>query len=294
MKQAILVVMAAGMGSRYGGLKQIDQLGPDGQTMLDYSISHAYQAGFRRLIFIIKKEFEGDFRSIVGDKYQDRFDIQYAYQELTDIPAPYKVPKDRIKPWGTAHAVWSARHIIDGPFAVINADDYYGPEAYQVIFKQLSETSSDQEYAMVGYKLRQTLSENGAVSRGLCKVNQDGFLISVEEQTQIEEIDGVVQFTEDGLNWQSVDPETTVSMNMWGFPASFVQVIDRQLNRFLKHALKSNPLKGEFYLPSVVMRQLNKKEAKVKVLMSPAQWFGVTYAEDKPIVQAYLENIQIS
>lgn len=289
--QPILLVMAAGMGSRYGGLKQLDALGPHGETMIDYSLQHAKAAGFKRLIFIINERFADAFKEKISNNYQNDFEIQLAYQELADLPEGFTVPKDRIKPWGTAHAVWSARHLIDAPFAVINADDYYGQEAYGHIYQHLTSPQGQTDYAMVGYRLRQTLSENGAVSRGLCQVSTEGYLLSIEEQTQIEDFDGKVQYTEDGVNWQEVDPDTIVSMNLWGFPADFTRIIDDQLSKFLKHAIVSNPIKGEFYLPAVVKHQLQEGRARVRVLQTPAQWFGVTYAQDKAHVQAQLQAL---
>ena len=292
MQEPILVVMAAGMGSRYGGLKQIDRLGPNGETMLDYSITDAYEAGFRRVIFIIKETFAEDFKAIIADKYQSEMEIHFAYQRLEDIPTDFELPKERVKPWGTAHAVWSARPFIDAPFAVINADDYYGRDAYKLMFNYLIDLKDDQHYAMVGYQLIQTLSENGAVSRGLCTVNGKYELVEIEEQTQIEAYEGGVHYTEDGINWHDVPEETVVSMNLWGFPASFIDVIDENLTRFFKHTLRSNPLKGEFYLPSVVKRQIDRTQTTVDVLMTNAQWFGVTYKEDKPYVKEQLAKIE--
>lgn len=292
VNKPILVVMAAGMGSRYGGLKQIDRLGPNGETMLDYSIQDALKAGFKRIIFIITKAISDEFKKAVGNRYEDVMEIHYAFQALDDIPKPYKVPNDRVKPWGTAHAVWTARNLIDAPFAVINADDYYGPKAYEVMYQYLEQLQDNEHYAMVGYKLIQTLSENGAVSRGLCSVNDELQLISIDEQTQIEAFEEGVRYTEDGINWDEVNPETIVSMNLWGFPASFVDVVDCNLPIFLEHTLRSNPLKGEYFLPSVIKKQIEQQHIVVDVLMTDAQWFGVTYIEDKPVVQAHLAKIR--
>lgn len=292
VNKPILVVMAAGMGSRYGGLKQIDRLGPDGETMLDYAIQDAMKAGFKRVIFIITKAIDDEFKKAVGNRYEKVVEIHYAFQALDDIPKPYKVPKGRVKPWGTAHAVWSVRNLIDAPFAVINADDYYGFKAYEVMYQYLEQLQDNEHYAMVGYKLVQTLSENGAVSRGLCSVNDELQLLSIDEQTQIEAFEEGVRYTEDGINWKEVDPETIVSMNLWGFPASFVDVVDCNLPIFLEHTLRSNPLKGEYFLPSVIKKQIEKQHIVVDVLMTDAQWFGVTYIEDKPVVQAHLAKIR--
>lgn len=291
MKQPILVVMAAGMGSRYGGLKQLDQLGPNGETIIDFSVQDALSAGFKRVIFIIKETFSNEFRKIVGHKYESLMEVYYVYQALEDIPNSFAIPEGRIKPWGTAHAIWCAREWIDAPFAVINADDFYGLHAYQVMYHYLISLQDDNHYAMVGYQLSQTISPNGTVSRGLCTVNDNGELLEIEEQTQIEAYDQGIHYTEDGVNWIDVDKNTIVSMNLWGFPQDFIRVIDENLLPFLKHTLKSNPLKGEYFLPSVVKKQIEKAQAVVKVLPTDAQWFGVTYSEDKAYVQEQLQKI---
>ncbi|MCW6659251.1 sugar phosphate nucleotidyltransferase [Aerococcaceae bacterium NML191292] len=293
MTRPILVVMAAGMGSRYGGLKQIDSVGPQGEVILDYSLYDARRAGFETVVFIIKPDIEEIFKQKVGNRIGDFMEVRYAFQELTTLPNPYQLPPHRQKPWGTAHAVWCASEQIDAPFAVINADDFYGYEAFKLMFDYLeaSVNSHEEQYAMVGYQLDRTMSENGAVSRGLCQVDEEHFLQEIEEQTQIEWFDDRIRYTEDGVNWVDVDSDTIVSMNLWGFPSHFPKVIDRFLGAFLERAIRSNPLKGEYYLPSVVRKQLRHNEAKVKVLKTDEQWFGVTYTEDKPLVQEKIQTL---
>lgn len=293
MTRPILVVMAAGMGSRYGGLKQIDSVGPQGEVILDYSLYDARRAGFETVVFIVKPDIEEIFKQKVGNRIGDFMEVRYAFQELTTLPNPYQLPPHRQKPWGTAHAVWCASEQIDAPFAVINADDFYGYEAFKLMFDYLeaSVNSHEEQYAMVGYQLDRTMSENGAVSRGLCQVDEEHFLQEIEEQTQIEWFDDRIRYTEDGVNWVDVDSDTIVSMNLWGFPSHFPKVIDRFLGAFLERAIRSNPLKGEYYLPSVVRKQLRHNEAKVKVLKTDEQWFGVTYTEDKPLVQEKIQTL---
>ncbi|MCW6652439.1 sugar phosphate nucleotidyltransferase [Aerococcaceae bacterium NML210727] len=293
MTRPILVVMAAGMGSRYGGLKQIDSVGPQGEVILDYSLYDARRTGFETVVFIIKPDIEEIFKQKVGNRIGDFMEVRYAFQELTTLPNPYQLPPHRQKPWGTAHAVWCASEQIDAPFAVINADDFYGYEAFKLMFDYLeaSVNSHEEQYAMVGYQLDRTMSENGAVSRGLCQVDEEHFLQEIEEQTQIEWFDDRIRYTEDGVNWVDVDSDTIVSMNLWGFPSHFPKVIDRFLGAFLERAIRSNPLKGEYYLPSVVRKQLRHNEAKVKVLKTDEQWFGVTYTEDKPLVQEKIQTL---
>ena len=291
MKKPVLVIMAAGMGSRYGGLKQIDPVGPNGEVIIDYSLYDARRAGFETVIFIIKHEIEDAFRSAIGDRISRYMNVRYAYQELTDVPAGYTVPEGRTKPWGTAHAVLSARKVIDAPFAVINADDYYGPKAYQTIYDYLSthEDGKQYEYAMVGYLLKNTTTEYGHVARGICETTGDGYLRRVTERTRIEEYPGGIHFSEDeGLTWTDLDPDTVVSMNLWGFTQSFLREAENRFDSFLNRILKTNPEKGEFFLPTVVSQLLDEGKARCYVLSSPDKWYGVTYKEDKPEVVAAL------
>ena len=290
MKKPVLVVMAAGMGSRYGGLKQIDPVGNHGQLIIDYSIYDARRAGFETVVFVIKHEIEETFKSAIGDRLSKIINVKYAYQQLDDLPEGYSVPEGRVKPWGTCHAVLAARSVVDGPFAVINSDDYYGPEAFQTIYDYLS-THDDQpdcyEFAMVGYQLGNTVTENGHVARGICTEDENHFLKEVVEHTHIEKMGADARFTEDdGATWTEVPGSTIVSMNMWGFSASFIAEAKARFAAFLDKALVENPMKGEYFLPSVVSQLLDENRARVKVLRSADKWYGVTYQDDKPVVVA--------
>ena len=289
MKKPILVVMAAGMGSRYGGLKQIDPVGPNGEVIIDYSLFDARRAGFETVVFIIKHEIEDAFKEAIGNRISKVMDVRYAFQQLDDLPDGYTAPADRTKPWGTSHAILSARDVIDAPFAVINADDYYGPEAFQVIYDYLSthEDGDVYSYAMVGYLLKNTVTENGHVARGICVENADNTLAEVTERTRIETFEGGIHFTEDdGASWTDVPGDTVVSMNLWGFTPSFVTEAQNRFAKFLDKALVENPLKGEYFLPSVVSELIAEGKANVQVLRSHDKWYGVTYKEDKPVVVA--------
>ena len=296
MKKPILVVMAAGMGSRYGGLKQIDPVGCEGEAILDYSLFDAHEAGFDTAVIIIKEAIKKDFMETVGARLQKApMEIRYAYQELEKLPTSYTVPEGRTKPWGTCHAVVCAREAIgDAPFAVINADDYYGKAAFKEIYNYLSAHADDDKYryCMVGYELGKTVTDNGSVARGVCQVNGEGFLESVVERTKIEkQADGVIRFTEDGSTWMCLPEKTTVSMNMWGFTPSFAAESEARLPAFLDKALAENPMKGEYFLPSTVSALLAEDKATVKMLYSPDKWYGVTYAADKPVVVAALKTM---
>ena len=287
MKKPILVVMAAGMGSRYGGLKQIDPVGKHGEVIIDYSLFDARRAGFETVVFIIKHEIEKEFKEAIGSRMEKHMNVRYAFQQLDNLPAGYSVPEGRTKPWGTSHAILSAAAEIDGPFAVINADDYYGPEAFRVIYDYLSTHQDDAvyEYSMVGYLLKNTVTENGHVARGICVTNADGYLDSVTERTHIEKTETGARFTEDdGATWTDVSGDTVVSMNLWGFTPSFLKETEDRFAAFLDKALVENPLKGEYFLPSVVSQLIAEDKARVKVLHSRDKWYGVTYKEDKPIV----------
>ena len=284
-KKPVLVVLAAGMGSRYGGLKQIDPVGSQGEAILDYSIYDAHQAGFDTVVIIIKEAIKKDFLETVGKRLEKApVEIRYAYQELTDLPAGFTVPEGRVKPWGTAHAVFCARDAIDGaPFAVVNADDYYGKAAFQVIYDALAATTDPHADCMVGYELGKTVTENGSVARGICRVDANGYLEEVVERTHIETYPGGIRYLEDGV-YTDLSPETIVSMNMWGFMPSFLDEIEGRFSAFLGEALKTNPLKCEFFLPLPISQLIREKKATFKVLSSPDRWFGVTYAADKPMV----------
>ena len=289
-KKPVLVVMAAGMGSRYGGLKQIDPVGSQGEAILDYSIYDAHQAGFETVVIIIKEAIRKDFMETVGKRLEKApVEIRYAYQELDKLPSGITIPEGRTKPWGTSHAVLCAREQIDGaPFAVINADDYYGKAAFQVIFDALSASTEPNGYCMVGYELGKTVTENGSVARGVCQTDDKGYLTEVIERTSIETYEGGIRYQENG-EYTDLPADTTVSMNMWGFMPGFLDEIDARFGAFLKDAIPNNPLKCEYFLPLPVSQLIKEGKATVKVLTSPDRWFGVTYAADKPVVVAALK-----
>ena len=293
-KKPVLVVMAAGMGSRYGGLKQIDPVGSHGEAILDYSLFDAHEAGFETAVIIIKEAIKKDFMDTVGARLKAcPMEIRYAFQEIDKIPEGFTVPAERTKPWGTSHAVLCAKNEIDGaPIAVINADDYYGKEAFAEVYKFLSNTEGTYDYCMVGYELGNTVTDNGSVARGVCVTDASGYLTEIAERTKIEKYSGGIHFTEDdGQSWTEVSADTPVSMNFWGFTPSFLEEIEKQFPAFLENALKTNPAKAEFYLPLVVSNLLGAGKATVKVLRTPAKWFGVTYAADKPQVVASLKEM---
>lgn len=289
----VLVVLAAGMGSRYGGLKQIDPVGSHGEAILDYSIFDAYEAGFRTAVILIKEAIREDFMATVGKRLaKSPMEIRYAYQELSKLPEGYAVPEGRVKPFGTGHAVICAgEEVGDAPFAVINADDYYGKAAFKTIFEFLSGSHDPYGYCMVGYRLDKTVTENGSVARGVCATDEKGNLLGITERTRIEKYDGGIHFTEDGQTWQDLAPDTIVSMNLMGFQPSFLQEAKSRFPAFLDKALKENPLKGEYFLPSIVQQLLSEGKATMKVLTSPDQWYGVTYAADKPVVVKALADM---
>ena len=293
-KKPVLVVMAAGMGSRYGGLKQIDPVGSQGEAILDYSLYDAYEAGFETAVIIIKNAIKKDFMDTVGKRLEKcPMEIRYAYQEIDKIPAGYAVPEGREKPWGTSHCLLCAKEVIDeAPFAVINADDYYGKSAFKVIYKYLSNATAGDvlDCCMVGYLLKNTVTENGSVARGVCVADANGYLAQIDERTRIEKYDGGIHFTEDGENWVDLAEDTLVSMNMWGFAPGFLDFIKKQLPDFMEKQVPANPLKAEFLLPSSVDTLLKAGKLTVKMLTSADKWYGVTYAADKPVVVAALKN----
>ena len=291
--EPILVIMAAGMGSRYGGLKQMDGVGPDGEVILDYSVFDARRAGFKRVIFLIKHEIEDEFKRRVGDRISRVMDVQYAFQELNRLPEGYTPPEGRIKPFGTGHAVLCCRELIDAPFAVINADDYYGPQAFRVAYERLKNLKDDdkQRFFMIAYSLKNTLTENGYVARGVCEVSPEGSLLDIHERTHIiSSCDGPL-YTEDGETYLRLPADAPVSMNMWGFTPSFVEELARRFPPFLDRTFRDNPLKGEYFLPFVVNELLEEGKAEVQVLRSEDRWWGVTYQEDKPQVKAALLSL---
>ena len=294
-KEPILVIMAAGMGSRFGGLKQIEPISDKGEIILDFSLYDAFMAGFKKAIFVIKRENEEDFRKLIDNGAAKYMKVDYAFQQLNDLPDGYSVPEGREKPWGTAHAVMAARHLADGPIAVINADDYYGPGAFQTIYDFLEGACDGEKYSycMVGYDIENTLTENGFVSRGVCKTSEQGFLTEITERTKIQWKDGEIVYTEDdGKTWKNLPKGTTVSMNFWGFTSSMMKEMEAGFPAALDKILAENPLKGEYFLPDVVDRLLREGKAEVKVLKSRDRWYGVTYKEDKESVVSALQSMK--
>ncbi len=342
MKKPVLVIMAAGMGSRYGGLKQIDPVDEQGHIIIDFSIFDAIRAGFEKVVFIIKKANEKDFMEAIGNRIAKQIQVEYVFQELDHIPQKYEVPQDRQKPWGTGHAILCCKDVVKEPFAVINADDYYGPKAFQMIYDYLSthEDDSRYRYTMVGYVLENTLTENGHVARGVCTVSPDGYLQEIHERTQIEKHGEDSEYTEDGgktwvklpkgstvsmnmwgftpsifpelekgtqiekhgedseytedggKTWVKLPKGSTVSMNMWGFTPSIFPELEKGFDAFLEEALEKNPLKGEFFLPSMIEQLLQEDKATVSVLKSQDRWYGVTYREDKPVVMEAIKRLK--
>jgi dTDP-glucose pyrophosphorylase len=277
-----LFVLAAGMGSRYGGLKQIDGLGPNGETIMDYSVFDAMRAGFGKVVFVIRHDFEDDFRRVVVSKYEGKVPCEICFQSVDKLPEGYTLNPERTKPWGTNHAVLMARDIIHEPFAVINADDFYGRESFQVLADFLHSVEGKQgEYCMVGYRVCNTLSENGSVSRGICSTDENGFLTGVVERTHIEEVGRKIVFTEDGKD-TVIDPMSPVSMNMWGFTPEYFRYVDEAFRAFLD--AHGQELKAEFYIPTLVNDLIQAGRATCRVLDTPSRWFGVTYPEDRPQV----------
>ena len=298
MKKPVLVVMAAGMGSRYGGLKQIDPVGSQGEAILDFSLFDAYEAGFETAVIVIKEAIREDFMEMVGKRLEKcPLEIRYAYQEMEKIPAGYTVPEGRVKPWGTSHCLLCAMEAIDGaPFAVINADDYYGKDAFKVIYDYLSkaENTDKLDCCMVGYLLKNTVTEHGSVARGVCTA-ENGYLTDIVERLKIEKHTEGIYFTEDdGASWEELHEDTIVSMNMWGLAPGFLELVALQFPDFLENAVPANPMKAEFLLPRSVDALLKEEKLTVKVLTSADKWYGVTYAADKPIVVAALAELTAS
>lgn len=293
MNKPVLVVLAAGMGSRYGGLKQIDALGGNGEAILDYSIYDAYQAGFRTAVILIKEAIREDFMATVGKRLASSpMEIRYAYQELNKLPAGYSVPEGRVKPFGTGHAIICAgEEVGNAPFVVINADDFYGRTAFQKMYEFLSAATDPFDYCMVGYELGKTVTDNGSVARGVCCTDAEGNLTTITERTRIEKYPGGIHFTEDGENWTDLPADTTVSMNFMGFMPSFLEEATELFPKALDEILAKNPLKGEYFLPAIVQQMLTEARATMKVLTSPDKWYGVTYAADKPVVVEALKKM---
>ena len=292
MKKPELVIMAAGMGSRYGGLKQIDKVDSDGHIIIDYSIFDAMRAGFRDFTFIIKKEIEKEFREVMDPHLEGKpINVKYVYQEIDKLPSGYSVPDGRRKPWGTGHALLCCLGTVTAPFAVINADDYYGANAFMKIYDFLKNAEDDGKYhyAMVGYRIKNTVTEQGTVSRGVCASNDDGMLTEIVERTKIGIRDGEIYFTEDGVD-TPLDPDTLVSMNLWGLTPSYLEECKKRFPLFLDENLPKNPEKCEFFLPTVVSELITEGKADVKVIDNNDKWYGVTYKEDKvTVVEAFKE-----
>lgn len=295
MKKPTLVIMAAGMGSRYGGLKQIDPVDSHGNIIMDFSIYDAKRAGFGQVVFIIKKENEEQFRKAIGDRISRYIDVSYVYQELSALPQGWEPPQGRIKPFGTGHAVLCCKDVVDGPFAVVNADDYYGDHAFEYLYRYLTTHADDDKYryCMVGYVLGNTLTENGHVARGVCKTDDKGFLMGIQERTHIEKRgSGAVYTEDDGRTWVDISTEDIVSMNMWGFSQSIFKELEERFPVFLEKGFKEDPLKCEYFLPAVVGTLLAEGKATVEVLRSPDQWHGVTYKEDRAAVVKAIQEMK--
>lgn len=279
-----LLVLAAGMGSRYGSLKQIDPVGPSGETIIDYSIYDAMRAGFGKVVFIIRKSFEQDFKDIFITKLQSHIAVEYVFQEIDKIPAGLTVSTERTKPWGTAHAVLMAKDVIHEPFAVINGDDFYGSAAFQTMADHLNSLTADTQtqYSLVGYQVGNTMSDHGTVSRGVCLEDKNQLLVSVTERTNIQYVNDKIAYKGDDDNFVFLNPETLVSMNFWGFTPEYFRQTELMFTDFVKQ--NSDSIKAEFYIPFAIDNLINSSQASVKVLKSDAKWFGVTYKEDKPLV----------
>ncbi|MBQ7329147.1 MAG: NTP transferase domain-containing protein [Oscillospiraceae bacterium] len=296
MNKPVLVVLAAGMGSRYGGLKQIDPVGSHGEAILDYSLFDAHEAGFETAVIIIKDMIKKDFMDTVGKRLEKcPMEIRYAFQELEKIPAGCEIPAERTKPWGTSHAVLCAKEEIgNAPFAVVNADDYYGKQAYKELYNFLSKIQDPAscDYCMVGYRLGNTVTDHGSVARGVCATDENSYLTDIVERTKIEKYEGGIHFTEDdGATWTDVDADTPVSMNMWGLTPGFIAEVEKDFPRFFKEEVPANPAKSEMFLPMTVGQLLHAGKATVKVLRTADKWYGVTYAADKPQVVAALKEL---
>ena len=293
MRKPSLVIMAAGMGSRYGGLKQIESIDSYGHTLIDYSIYDAIEAGFREITFVIKKEIDADFRLVMEPHLRGKdIKVNYVYQELDKLPPGYSVPDGRVKPWGTAHAVLCCKDLIDAPFAVINADDYYGKSAFRDMYAFLSSLpeSSERAYAMIGYRIKNTVSPSGTVSRGICHQDEDGMLTHIVERSKIMPEGDKIYFYEADEK-EELDPDSLVSMNFWGFDSSFIRECEARFDSFLGEALATDPLKGEFYLPKVVASLIAEGAASVKVMESRDRWYGVTHREDHDSVAEAFSNM---
>ncbi|MCR5250281.1 MAG: nucleotidyltransferase [Lachnospiraceae bacterium] len=292
-----LVLLAAGMGSRYGGLKQMDPIDGAGHKIIDFSMYDALRAGFGKVVFIIKKEIEKDFRELVGDAVARKTEVEYVFQELDKIPAGATIPEGRVKPWGTAHAILCCKDVVKEPFAVINSDDYYGVSAYRSLVEFLEKPEAAAEgllpFCMVGYQLKNTLTEHGSVARGCCRMDEKHFLTHIEELTKIEKTaDGARYTQDDGASWNDISVDTLVSMNMWGFQPGIFDELEESVSRFFREEVEKNPLKSECFIPIEVGRMIREGRASVKILSSTDKWFGVTYREDKPFVMESIARLK--
>ena len=291
--EPILVIMAAGMGSRFGGLKQLTPVDDEGQFILDYSAYDAIRAGFKKIVCVIKEEMEADFHSTVGRRIGSACELRYAHQKLDDLPAGYTVPEGRQKPWGTAHAVRAARDLIDGPFAVINADDFYGRGAFRALYGFLASEGDEHTHSLIAYKLCNTLTENGTVARGVCTADNSDHLLTVTEYTAIQGPAAAPSYTTDGgKTWTSLDPNAPVSLNTWGFRRSFMAAIEEQMTDFLRNTMPENPEKAEFFLPGVVNSCLQSGTDRVALLHTDDIWHGITYKDDLPSLKQALEDMR--
>lgn len=293
-----LIIMAAGIGSRFGtGIKQLAKMAPNGEIIMDFSIYDAKEAGFTKVVFVIRKAIEKEFKEVIGNRLSKVMPVEYVYQELEDLPEGYHVPEGRVKPWGTGQAILACKDVVKEPFVIINADDYYGKEAFHMIYDQLASVEDDDryQYTMVGYQLYNTLTDNGHVARGVCSVDEDGHLVDIHERTRIEKHGGMAEYTEDdGASWAGLPESTIVSMNMWGFTKSVLGELDGRFGAFLEQNLPVNPLKCEYFLPFVVDELLKSGLAEVTVLKSVDRWYGVTYKEDKEMVVKAIKGLKDS
>lgn len=292
MNDITLIIMAAGMGSRYGGLKQIDPVGPNGEIILDYSVYDAVKAGFTKVVFVIKHEIEDDFKKVIGNKYDGKVKIEYAFQNIDDIPEGFCVPEGRVKPWGTGHAILSCKDFVDGPFAVINADDYYGCDTFKKVYDELTRNKGESDkyqFCMAGFKIENTLTENGHVARGVCE-NEGNILTGINERTRIIKDGDKIKFTEDeGATWTEIPKGTTVSMNFWGFTKDMMDELQKRFKVFFEKN-KADLSKCEFYIPLAVDQLIQENKAQVSIVVTDEKWYGVTYKEDKPTVAKALKE----
>lgn len=286
----VMLILAAGMGSRYGGLKQIDPVGENGEAIIDFSVYDAMRSGFGRLVFVIRKDIEEEFRTSIGMRFEKRIDVDYVFQRLEDVPAGQTFPADRQKPWGTGHAVYAARDAVKSPFAVINGDDFYGHDSFRRLSSHLEkETGTGNDYAMISYTLKNTLSPHGHVSRGICALDREGFLKSIVEHTKIETDDGRIFAHDDRGSRKELTGDETVSMNMFGFTPGIFGFLDRDFRKFM--GKKSGDPKAEFYIPTVVSGLINSREARVRVINTASEWFGITYKEDRGYVMESIREL---